>query len=602
MKHIKVRSIFTDFFVKQGHVLVPSSSLLPEDDPSVLLTTAGMQQFKPYMAGIKDVFTHNHVTTGKPLGSKRLCSIQKSFRTTDIDSVGDATHLTFFEMLGNFSIGDYFKKEAIEFAWKLLTEGYKISPSKLRVTIFKGENDVPEDREALEYWKAVGVPEDHIYRFGRSDNFWGPSGNSGPCGPCTEIHYDFGDGPITNPADGPNGASGRFLEIWNLVFMQFFQDESGKLTPLKQRNIDTGMGIERIARVLQNKASIFDTDLFMPIISEIELLSGKNYNASDKLQKQFRIAADHLRGATFLIADGVRPSNKEEGYVLRRILRRAFNAGRKLDMHAGWPQALVKRVVSEYGTLYPTLTQSLKDIQSVVSEEEERFAVVLTSALSHFERLSRRPNKELTPGEAFQLYETYGVPYEIAREEAEAHGLIFPPYEAFEKEMEVHRNESRKTAEKRFAGTEIAPAHTASHLLNQALRVILSPDIHQKGQKIGVNEFRHDFNFDRKLTPEEIGKLENLVNEKIKEDLPVTCVETTFEEARKAAAEAQFADKYKAVDKVTMYTIGDFSKELCGGPHVRSTKQIKHFTIVKEESVSRGVRRIYGKVTPYSTA
>lgn len=602
MDQDKIRSKFIKYFEKNGHLYVVSSSLLPEDDSSVLLTTAGMQQFKPYMAGIKNVFKDKHLTTEKPLGNERLCSIQKSFRTTDIDEVGDRTHLTFFEMLGNFSIGDYFKKEAAKFAWELLTKELKIPADKLWVTVFQGEGVVPKDTETIGIWKSLGVPENKIFQFGRSDNFWGPTGDSGPCGPCSEIHYDFGEELSCGPKCGPNCSCGRFLEIWNLVFMEFFQDKDGKLTPLKQKNIDTGMGLERITRVLQNKKSIFDTDLFLKMISILEELSLKKYGEDNQTDRNFRIVLDHSRGATFLIADGVRPSNKEQGYILRRILRRAIMAGRVLGLHKGWISAVSGVAVKEYKEYYPNLEKNEQEILEVVTGEEEKFIKMLKGVTTQFDKFVFTQEKpkggklNFSATNAFKLYETYGIPYEIAKEEAEKRTIGFPSYNDFEKEMEKHKELSRKSIEKKFKTAEIAPAHTAAHLLNQALKVLLNSDIHQKGQKIGVGEFRHDFNFERKLTDKELKELEGLVNKKIVENLPVVCVETTLEGAKKEGAEAVFVEKYKSADKVTMYKIGDFSKELCGGPHVSSTKKIKHFKIVKQEAVGSGVRRIYGKV------
>ncbi|HKZ35053.1 MAG TPA: alanine--tRNA ligase [Patescibacteria group bacterium] len=594
MNHIKIRETFTRFFEKQGHIIVSSSSLLPEDDPSVLLTTAGMQQFKPYMSGQKDVMTDIHQTTGKPLRSRRLASIQKSFRTTDIDEVGDTTHLTFFEMLGNFSIGDYFKKEAIAYAWKILTEDFHLPKENLWVTVFEGEGKVPKDTEAIKIWEKMGVPASHIFQFGRKDNFWGPTGDNGPCGPCSEIHFDFGKHLSCGKNCGPNCECGRFLEIWNLVFMEFFQDSKGNLTPLSQKNIDTGMGLERIARVLQDGDSIFSTDLFLPLIQKIGHLSLTSYERPETVSS-FRIISDHVRGAVFLVADGVVPSNKEEGYILRRVIRRATLHAKKIGLHEGSIEALARTVISEYGSLYPRL-QEKSQIVDLLSEEEGRFLHTLQVGMRELQKIIGK--RKLTAEDVFGLFETYGLPYDMTFELVQDQDLQ-KNRDTIKAELDSlyqkHQEKSRQSG-KMFKSDEIAPAHSAAHLLNQALREVLGSDIHQRGQKIGVGEFRHDFNFPRKLTREELRSVEDLVNEKIKEDLPVQKVVTTFEQAKKERAEALFKEKYKNVDQVTLYTIGSFSKELCGGPHVTSTKEIGHFTLKKEESVSAGVRRIYGKV------
>ena len=579
MSHEEIRKLFIDFFVKKGHRLVPSSSLVPEDDPSVLLTTAGVQQFKPYMLNQKDVL--------KDFGTRRLCSTQKSFRTSDIDEVGKTPrHLTFFEMLGNFSIGDYFKREAIEWAWEFLTKVCRLDPKNMYVTVFAGEKDVPEDKESIAIWKEVAGENVRIEKFGREDNFWGPTGSSGPCGPCSEIMYVF--------------ENGTECEVWNLVFTELLQDEKGSIAPLEPKNIDTGMGLERLVWVLQKTSSVFETDLFKPIIGTVEDLAEVGQEKLDA--KSLRILADHARAATFLVGDGVTPENSGRGYVLRRLIRRAVRHGQLLDINGIFLGQLVEKVLQVYGEQYPNLLEKQNEISETIEGEERKFGQTLKRGLRELEKIVSRPKADrpldgkLSGEDAFQLYDTYGFPLDLTIEIAKEKGFEVDT-EGFEKEMEKQKERARSA--KKFAEyqpEEIAPRHTATHLLNQALREILGEDVHQAGQDLTPERLRFDFTYDRKLTDEEIKKVEEIVNDWVKKDIPVECVETTYDKAIKAGAEALFAEKYKQADKVTMYKIGQVSKELCAGPHVKSTGELGSFKIMKQESVGRGVRRIYANV------
>jgi len=586
MTHEEIRKLFTDFFTAKDHHLVPSSSLIPEDDPSVLLTTAGVQQFKPYMLLQKDVL--------KDFGTRRLCSIQKSFRTSDIDEVGDEHHLTFFEMLGNFSIGDYFKREAIEWAWEFLTRECKLDPKNMYVTVFAGEQgNIPEDKESIKIWQEVAGKNIRIEKFGRKDNFWGPTGSSGPCGPCSEIVYVFKNGAKT--------------ELWNLVFTELFQDEKGAIHPLEPKNIDTGMGLERLAWVLQNTSSVFETDLFKPLIETAKDLAEVGKEKIDP--KSLRIITDHIRAATFLVGDGVVPSNSGRGYVLRRIIRRAVRHGQLLDINGIFLGQLVEKVIGIYGEQYPYLLEKQNQISEVIEAEERKFGQTLRRGLRelertvsrcqpHFAKASRGRHVKVSqiPGEeAFKLYDTYGFPLDLTVEIAKEKGFTVDT-EGFEKEMEKQRERARATQKfEEYKAEEIAPLHTATHLLNQALREVLGPEVHQAGQDLTPERLRFDFTYDRKLTEEELKRIEGVVNEWIKKNTPVGCVETTYEVAIKEGAEALFTEKYKEAEKVTLYKIGEFSKELCAGPHVKSTGEIGSFKIMKQESVGRGVRRIYAK-------
>ncbi|RJQ14075.1 alanine--tRNA ligase [Candidatus Parcubacteria bacterium] len=575
----ELRNKFLDFFKKKGHVIVPSSSLLP-DDPSVLLTTAGMQQFKPYYTGDADPLTSIHGTLGKPLGSKNVASIQKSFRTSDINEVGDESHLTFFEMLGNFSFGGYFKKEAIEYAYEFIVKelGLKID----YVSVFGGDRDVPEDKESAEIWKSLGIKEKDIHKAGREDNFWGPTGNQGPCGPTTEIYV-------------------KGVEIWNIVFNEHFQHSNKKLEKLSIPGVDTGMGLERLAMVVQGKSTIFETDLFASLIEKI--------NVEDV--RVGRILADHLRGAVFLIADGVRPSNVEAGYILRRLLRRAIRLAKLHKLDVKLYEMLGEEVIKFYKNYYLELAEHKKEIIEVLLLEQEKFGSALERGLKEFEKMAQ--HKVIGGRESFYLYQSYGFPFELLEEMAREKGVNFSK-EEFEKELAKHQEISRAGVEKKFGGhglimdtgelkagneqelQKVTRLHTATHLLNQALHDILGDEIEQRGSDITPERTRFDFKFNRKVAAEELKKIEEIVNKKIKEDLPITITKMKLEDALKSGARAFFKLKYPP--EVNVYSIGDYSKELCGGPHVQRTGEIGRFKITKEESSSAGVRRIRAVVEP----
>ncbi|MBS3902842.1 MAG: hypothetical protein KGZ30_00485 [Anaplasmataceae bacterium] len=587
----EVRERFLKYFERQGHTVVLPSSLIP-DDPSVLLTTAGMQQFKKYYTGEADPLTTVHPNLGKPLGAKSAASIQKSFRTSDIDEVGDTTHLTLFEMVGNFSFGGYFKKEAITYAYEFITKELGLPISY--VTIFKGSEVVPKDEESRAIWNELGVSD--VREEGMEDVFWGPTGNEGPCGPTTEVYC--------------KNASGKDVEIWNIVFNQYFypgsREEllagaSGKqLKPLETPGVDTGMGLERLLMIVQNKGNIFETDLFQPII---ELLP----NEMDDRVK--RIMADHLRAMTFLICDGVRPSNKEAGYVLRRLMRRVIVHGKRANLSEGDMERLIGAVALHYGYFYPELEADV--VAEVFEEEYEKFEKTLDKGLREMAKLEK-----IGAVEAFNLFQTFGLPFEIVKElGGDKAGEL--SRKNFEEEFEKHQHKSRAGQEKKFGGHGllldtgelkakdeeelkiVTRLHTATHMLQRALREVLGPEVTQAGSDITVERTRFDFTFPRKLTDDEKKKVEDLVNQKIKEDLPMQKVVLPRAEAEKTGALYFFKEKYP--DPVNVYFIGKdlesaWSKEFCGGPHVTHTGEIGEFHLAKEEAVSSGVRRIRGVV------
>lgn len=573
MTAVEIRNKFTDYFVKNGHKLVPSSSLIPEGDPSVLLTTAGMQQFKKYMMG-----------DAQP-PAPRLTSVQKCFRTSDIDEVGDDSHLTFFEMLGNFSIGDYFKEEAIRFAWELITKEFGLKKEQLFVTIFKGDESVPRDDEAAAIWQKVAGSDIEIQEFGREDNFWGPTGDEGPCGPCSEIHVTL--------------QNGKALEIWNLVFMEFYQHKDGKLEPLKRKNIDTGMGLERIVLVLQDVDTIYNADLFAPII--LETRKSFAVSAADEHELLFeRVLADHLRAATFLIADGITPSNTERGYILRRLIRRCQAQAIRLHKDPKRFGTIINVIIDQYKAYYPDLEEKGEHILMVVLHEVEKYQKTLRQGIAEFEKMARRleAGGQLSGKDAFKLHDTYGLPLDLTVILAKEKQLGVD-LEGFEQALgeqkersRSHRDESKEA----YNPALIAPVHTAAHLLNAALMKVLGDGVAQAGQKLTPGRVRHDITFDRKITAEELKRTEDFINQKVKENLPVTMVESTYEQAKKEGAQALFYETYQAKQKVTRCKINSFSDELCGGPHVAVTSAIGRVTIEKEESAGQGKRRIYARV------
>lgn len=584
MNSFIVRKKFLDFFEKQRHTIVPSSPLLSVD-PTVLLTTAGMQQFKEYYLG-------------KPLPyGKRTTSVQKCFRTSDIDEIGDKFHLTFLEMLGNFSFGDYFKKETIKFAHELLVNEYKLSISDLWITYFKGDPSVssgqviPEDKESQELWQKMGIPRERMFGFGREDNFWGPTGEEGPCGPTTEIHFDLTKKPCSREKNCiPNCDCGRFVEVWNLVFNEYYYSREGQLTFLEQKGVDTGMGFERLVMVIQNVPSVFEIDLTQPIVDEIGRNSSKSYSQN---QKTYRIITDHIKGAVFLASEKIMPSNVKEGYVLRRILRRAIRFAKLLELPKDFLIPLANKVIDIYGSAYPELRSSQSDILTIIQNEEEKFEKTLTVGLKEAAKIFTKGNIE--GKDAFHLYDTYGFPLELTEELAKERGLVVDK-KGFEEAYKKHQEVSRAGAEKKFGGVgkkaslEATKLHTATHLLHQALREILGEHVKQMGSDITVQRLRFDFLHPSKMTEEEIKKIEDLVNQKIKEDLKVGKKNMPYQEAIKSGALAFFKEKYP--EKVTVYSVGNFSKEICAGPHVSRTGKLGRFKIIKEESAGAGVRRI----------
>ena len=580
----EMREKYVDFFKSKEHSYISSAPLIPENDPTVLFTTAGMHPLVPYLLGEKH-----------PAG-RRLVDFQKCVRTGDIDEVGDPSHLTFFEMLGNWSLGDYFKKESIGWSYEFLTDVLGMDPNSLAVTAFEGEGDIPRDDETAEIWKSHGMRDDQIYFYGKEDNWWGPAGQTGPCGPDTEIFFDDGR-PKCGPKCGPSCHCGKFTEIWNNVFMQYFKDAEGKFTPLKQMNVDTGMGLERILRILNGKETVYDTPLFSGIIGKVEELSGKMYGVDEDDTRAFRIVADHLRAATFILGDGVTPSKMGQGYILRRLIRRASRYMSKLGIENACMKEIAEVVVAEYSKAYPELQRNSEFIYTNISSEEEKFRKTLTKGLRRFNEViaNNKPGDVLDGKAVFQLYDTFGFPIELTQELAAEQGMKVD-IEDFEGRFKNHQQNSRAGADQQFKGgladhaVETTKLHTATHLLNAALRVHVSPDIQQKGSNITAERLRFDFNLDRKCTPEELKAVEKYVNDAIKAAIPVVCEEMPIEQARERNAIGVFGDKYGEMVKV--YTIGDVSCEICGGPHVSNTSELQGFKIKKEESSAAGVRRI----------
>ncbi len=579
-----MREKYVDFFKSKGHSFISSASLIPENDPTVLFTTAGMHPLVPYLLGEKH-----------PAGT-RLTDYQKCVRTGDIDEVGDASHLTFFEMLGNWSLGDYFKKESIAYSYEFLTDVLGMDPNDLAVTAFAGEDGIPKDDETAELWKSHGLRDDQIFFYGKEDNWWGPAGQTGPCGPDTEIFYDDGR-PKCGPSCGPSCHCGKYTEIWNNVFMQYFKDAEGKFTPLKQKNVDTGMGLERILRILNGKETVYDTALFQGIIADIEDISGKKYGEDPEDTRAFRIVADHMRAATFILGDGVVPAKIGQGYILRRLIRRSSRYMSKLGYEDPFMQRIAETVISEYGKAYPELERNREFIITNINNEELKFHKAVMKGLRRFDQMvAENGDSPVLNGETvFRLYDTYGFPIEMTVELAQEKGLKVD-MDDFNSRFKTHQDTSRSGAEQKFKGgladhsEETTKLHTATHLLNAALRKFVSPDIQQKGSNITAERLRFDFNLDRKCTPEELAAVEKYVNDAIKAAIPVVCEEMTYEEAKKRGAIGVFTDKYGEMVKV--YTMGDVSCEICGGPHVKNTSELQGFKIKKEESSAAGVRRI----------
>ncbi len=641
----ELRALFLRFFQEKGHAVIPSASVIPENDPTVLFTTAGMHPLVPYLLGQKH-----------PAGT-RLTDVQKCIRTGDIDDVGDMSHLTFFEMLGNWSLGDYFKKEMIPWSWEFLTseKWLGIDKDKLAFTVFEGDDDCPRDDEAANLWRSCGVKDDHLFFLPKEHNWWGPAGVTGPCGPDTEMFI------IVKKPCGPNCSPachcGAYLEIWNDVFMQYNKQADGSFIPLQQKNVDTGMGLERTICVLTGKKSVYETDLFENILGKISELSGKAYHPDDVNTKAFRIVADHMRTATFILGDprGVSPSNVDQGYILRRLIRRAVRYGMGLGLQAGFTCEIAKVIIDQYKDVYPELTENAGFVLEQLKLEEDRFARTLRQGEKEFEKIYNnisntralldsildadnkaafaaelaqqkklRPSPDMMPiidaanagddaaveaavkarletlntmdgRSAFKLYDTYGFPIEMTMELAAEKGLMVDEAD-FNARFKQHQETSHAGAEQRFKGgladhsAQTTCLHTATHLLQAALRKVLGDEVHQKGSNITAERLRFDFTFGRKMTAEELQEVERLVNEAIQAKVPVTMEEMTVAEAKEQGAMGLFESKYG--EKVKVYTMGPYSKEICGGPHAENTGDLVSFKIQKEESSSAGVRRI----------
>lgn len=577
-----------NFFRKHGHAIIGSASLIPENDPTVLFTTAGMHPLVPYLLGEKH-----------PAGV-RLADVQKCVRTGDIDEVGDASHCTFFEMLGNWSLGDYFKDEMIPWSYEFLTspEYLGIDPKRLAVSVFAGDADCPRDERSAELWEKAGIARDRIFFLPKENNWWGPAGITGPCGPDSEMFIDNGQ-PKCCDECSPACDCGKYLEIWNDVFMQFNKTVDGKYEPLKQKNVDTGMGLERTLCILQGKKSVYETDLFAPIIAAIESIGSGKYGSDEETTKAIRIVADHIRTSVFMIGDekGVACSNVDQGYILRRLLRRAVRFAKKLDIEIGKLTVVAEAVIEEYKDVYPELEINRDRIVNEITAEEERFERTLQGGIKEFEKLCHYLVGDTISGKAsFKLYDTYGFPIEMTVELAKEKGLKVN-IDDFNKAFAEHQQKSHAGAEQKFKGgladhsEATARLHTATHLMHRALKEVLHDDnANQKGSNITEERLRFDFTFPRALTPEEIREVEDKVNEAIKADVPVVCEEMTVEEAKEQGAVGLFTAKYG--EKVKVYTMGKYSKEICGGPHASHTGELGHFRIVKEQSSSAGVRRI----------
>ena len=578
MKAIEIRNKYLNFFKKHGHVVIPSASLIPENDPSVLFTTAGMQPLVPYLLGEKH-----------PEGT-RLTDYQKCVRTNDIDEVGDNRHLTYFEMLGNWSLGDYFKEESIAMSYEFLTKELGIPSEKISVTCFAGDEDCERDMKVYECWKKAGIPDERIYFFGKEDNWW-IAGEEGPCGPDTEMYYDTGK-PKCSPECNPACGCGKYIEIWNNVFMEFYKDKNG-YRKLEQKNVDTGLGLERMAMILQGKETPFEIEVFEPVMKELEKLQ-----KADSIESR-RIVAEHLRSSIMIINDGGRPSNVDRGYILRRLLRRMTRHMNKLEINLDELSNIIDISIDSLKELYPELEKNRATIKEIIVAEKDKFMKTLQKGEKEFEKVANKTknnNKDVIDAQAvFNLYETYGFPPEMTEELAKENGLKVD-MEGYQKLFEEHQAKSRMGSEAKFKGGLASTGemevkyHTATHLLNAALKKVLGDHVHQKGSNITPERLRFDFSHNAKMTDEEKKQVEDLVNEYIKQDLKVERLEMTKEEALKLGAEAMFLDKYG--DEVTVYKIGDVSMEFCGGPHVERTGVLGTFKIKKEEASSSGVRRI----------
>jgi alanyl-tRNA synthetase len=590
MKANELRKKYIDFFVSKGHKEISGKSLIPENDPTVLFTTAGMHPLVPYLMG-----------EPHPAG-KRLTDVQKCIRTQDIESVGDPTHNTFFEMLGNWSLGDYFKKDALSMSFEFLTspEYLGLDVNTLSVTVFSGDDDAPADEEAFSIWRELGIPEERIYRLPKEDNWWGPAGATGPCGPDSEMFIDTGKEPCGSDCR-PGCSCGKYFEIWNDVFMQYNKKEDGTFELMGRKCVDTGMGVERTITMLQGKKSVYDTELFTPLLDKIGQLTGKTYGDNEEEDNSFRIIADHAKASTMIMGDpqGVKPSNLGQGYILRRLIRRAVRHGKKLNIEGSFLGVLSDLVIEMYKDVYPELVGNRDLIISEFSIEEAQFNSTLIKGEHEFEKLlpnlMRNPKKIIPGRMAFKLYDTYGFPFELTEELSAEHGMTVDR-EGFEEAFKKHQELSKKGSEKAFKGGLADDSimstryHTATHLLHESLKTVLGDHVAQKGSNITSERLRFDFSHHDKMSDEEIQKVEDMVNKAIDDKLPITMKTMTVEEAKDLGARALFSGKYD--EKVKVYFMGDFSIEVCGGPHVENTGELGHFKIQKEQSSSRGVRRI----------
>ena len=577
---MNIREEFIKYFEKNGHKQIPSSPIVPENDPTVLFNTAGMQPLVPYLMGEKH-----------PYG-KRLCDYQKCVRLTDLDEIGDKTHHTFFEMLGNWSLGDYFKKEAIGYSFEFLTKVLNIPLERLAVTVFEGDDKIPRDEVAANRWRELGISDDRIAYLGSKDNFW-IAGESGPCGGDTEIFYFRSNDEIPKKFDPEDD---RWVEIWNNVFMEFYKDENGNISELRQKNVDTGMGLERIVAVLEGVDDNYKSSIWLDVVDKLEKITGLSYEGNEKAM---RIIVDHIRTSVFIAADpaGIKPSNTDQGYILRRLIRRYIRQARKLgiDINSDFDLEIALLIISKYEKYYSELSENKDSVLEVLANEKKKFGRTLEKGLREFEKLVSTETKVIDKDIAFKLYDTYGFPIELTIEEASDRGMNVD-VDGFYAKFREHQEKSRTASKGKFKGglsgnSEIETKfHTATHLLNAALKKVIGPEVHQLGSNITPERLRFDFPCDHKMTDEEKKMTEDLVNKWIEEDLPVEKLEMSKEEAIKSGAECTFIDRYP--DLVTVYKIGDVSMELCGGPHVSHTGELGHFKIKKEESSSAGVRRI----------
>jgi len=573
---------YLEFFEKNGHKVIANASLIPENDPTALFISAGMHPLVPYFMG-----------QPHPSG-KKLVNVQKCFRTTDVDEVGDSFHLSFFEMLGNWSLGDYFKNESIRWSYEFLTsrEWLNIDVKKLYVTVFAGDDKIPRDTESARIWEELGMPKEKIFYLPKEDNLWGPIGSTGPCGPDTEIFYDTGKEPCGSECQ-PGCPCGKYNEIWNNVFMEYNKTEDGEYELLEHQNVDTGMGVERTVAVLQGKDNVYETEIFTPLIDKIKELAGLEAIPEDQT-KSVRVICDHTRAATFLLAEGIVPLNVEQGYVLRRVIRGAIRHGRLMGIEEEFLSKLSPIIIESYTEDYPHLVSNEDFILDELKKEYKKFNNTLARGLRRFNRIARN-KKKIDGKDAFLLYQSFGFPIEITKELGLENDIIVD-IEGFHEEFQKHQKVSRASAEKKFGSgladkaEQTVRLHTATHLLNEALNIVLKKEVSQRGSNITQERLRFDFNFDRKLTEQEIQDVEAIVNEQIGKALPVERIETTLEEAKKMGSQAVFEQRYD--EQVSVYCIGNFSLEICSGPHVKNTNDLGRFKIIKEEGISAGVRRI----------